>query len=117
MLQIRLLIGIISIISFMVTFEFIRKRHLREEYAILWLFTSSVIAILSLWPGFINVLSDLTGIYYITIIMVIFFFFVIAILMHYSIAISRMKETNKELIQKSALLELRVRELEHKEKE
>ena len=32
--------------------------------------------------------------------------------MHYSIAISKMKEMNKELTQKCALLELRVRELE-----
>ena len=44
MLHIRLFIGIIGIIFFVATFEFIRKRHLREEYAILWLFTSSIVA-------------------------------------------------------------------------
>jgi hypothetical protein len=54
-----------------------------------------------------------TGLYYITAVLVIIFSFVIAILMHYSITISRMKETNKELIQRCALLELRVRALEH----
>ena len=54
MLHIRLFIGIISIVSFALTFEFIRKRHLREEYAILWLCTSSIIAVLSLWPGLIR---------------------------------------------------------------
>jgi hypothetical protein len=114
MLHIRLFIGIVSIIFFMATFEFIRKRHLREEYAILWLFTSSIIAVLSLWPGLIGVLSRLTGLYYITSVFGIIFSFVFAILMHYSIAISKMKETNKELIQRCAFLELRIRELERK---
>ena len=112
MLHIRLFVGMVSIVFFVVTFEFIRKKYLREEYAILWLFTSSIIAVLSLWPGLVNVLSRITGLYYITAVLSIFFAFIIAVLMHYSIAISRMKEMNKELTQKCALLELRVKELE-----
>ncbi len=114
MLHIRLFIGLTSIAFFVATFEFIRKRRLREEYAILWLFTSSVIAVLSLWPGLIAVLSKVTGLYYITAVLAIIFSFIFAILMHYSLTISRIKETNKELIQRCAFLELRVRELEHK---
>jgi hypothetical protein len=113
MLHIRLFIGTISILFFIATFEFIRKGRLREEYAILWLCTSSIVAILSLWPGLIAYLSALTGLYYITAVLMIVFSFVIAILMHYSITVSKMKETNKELIQRCALLELRVRELEN----
>jgi hypothetical protein len=112
MLHIRLFIGIVSIVFFVATFEFIRKKYLREEYALLWIFTSSAIAILSLWPGLINLLSRLTGLYYITAVLAIIFSFVIAVLMHYSIAISKMKEMNKELIQRCAFLELRVKELE-----
>ena len=112
MLHIRLFIGVVAIVFFAVTFEFIRKKHLREEYALLWLFTSSIIAILSLWPGLINVLSRFTGLYYITAVLAIVFAFIIAVLMHYSIAISKMKEMNKELTQRCALLELRLKELE-----
>ena len=58
----------------------------------------------------------MTGLYYITAVLAIVFSFVIAVLMHYSITISKMKETNKELTQRCALLELRVRELEHGER-
>jgi len=112
MLHIRLFVGIMSIAFFVATFEFIRKRHLREEYAILWLFTSSVIAVLSLWPGFVSVLSRLTGLYYITAVLAIVFSFIFAILMHYSLAISKMKETNKELVQRCAIMESRIRDLE-----
>ena len=114
MLHIRLFIGVIAIMFFAATFEFIRSARLREEYAILWLFTSSIVAVLSLWPRLINIVSEITGLYYITAVLAIVFALVIAVLMHYSIAISKIKEMNKELTQKCALLELRVRQLENK---
>jgi len=114
MLPIQIIIGVISIGFFIVTFEFIRKRHLREEYAILWLATSFAIAILSLWPGLIDIISKITGFYYITAILIIIFVFVIAILMHYSIVISKIKDMNKELVQRYALLEHKIKELEKK---
>jgi hypothetical protein len=112
MLQIQILIGCISVAFFIATFELIRKERLREEYAMLWLITSCVIAVLSLWPGLVNVISRVTGFYYLTAVMGVVFVFFIFLLMHYSIAISRVKEVNKELIQRYALLELRLREME-----
>ncbi len=112
MLQLQILIGCISVGFFVVTFELIRKERLREEYAMLWLFTSCAIAVLSLWPGLVNLISALTGFYYLTAVMGIIFIFFVALLMHYSIAISRVKEENKELIQRYALLELRLRQME-----
>jgi hypothetical protein len=116
MLHIRLFIGLVAVVFLVTAFELIRKRHLREEYAILWLSTSLIIAILSLWPGLVGLVSRLTGLYYITAVVAIVFSFIFAVLMHYSLAISKMKEANKELIQRCAFLELRVRELEHGKK-
>ena len=112
MLQLQVFIGLVSVAFFAATFELIRKEHLREEYAILWLLTSLSIAILSLWPGMVEVISRITGLYYITAVFGIVIIFFIFLLMHYSIAISKVKEVNKELIQRYALLELRLREME-----
>ena len=114
--QVQLLIGFLAIIFFLFTIESIRKRHLREEYAILWLSMSLAIAVLSLWPGLVALLSQLTGLYYLSAVVAIIFIFLISVLMHYSIVISRIKETNKELVQKYALLELRLKELERNRK-
>jgi hypothetical protein len=116
MLQIRILIGCISVIFFIATFELIRKERLREEYAMLWLLTSCAVAVLSLWPGLVGIISRITGFYYLTAVMGIVFVFFIFLLMHYSIAISKVKEVNKELIQRYALLELRLREMEAERK-
>jgi hypothetical protein len=114
MLQIQIFVGIVSLIFFVITFELIRKKFLREEYAILWLLTSSAVAVLSLWPGAVELLGRVTGLYYLTAVVVIIFIFLIFLLMHYSIVISKMKDINKELIQRYALLELRLREMEEK---
>jgi hypothetical protein len=114
--QAQLLIGFLAIIFFLFTIEFIRKRHLREEYAILWLSMSLAIAVLSLWPGLVALLGQLTGLFYVSAVVAIIFIFLISVLMHYSIVISRIKETNKELVQKYALLELRLKELERSRK-
>ena len=116
MLRMQVVVGVISVAFFIATFELIRKERLREEYAILWLVTSSVIAILSLWPGLVDLISRVTGFYYITAVIAIVFVFFIFLLMHYSITISKIKEVNKELIQSYALLELRLREMEEERK-
>lgn len=113
-MQMRVLIGVISLAFFAATFEFVRKRRLREEYAILWLLTALSVAVLSLWPGLIELLSRITGLYYLTSVVFIVFVFVVAVLMHYSVVISRMKDANKELVQKCALLEQRVREIDER---
>jgi hypothetical protein len=116
MLQIQILIGCTAVAFFIATFELIRKERLREEYAMVWLLTSCAVAVLSLWPGLVGVISRITGFYYLTALMGIVFVFLVFLLMHYSIAISKVKEVNKELIQCYALLELRLREMETRKK-
>lgn len=117
MLQMQIIVGLTSLAFFLATFEFIRKRVLREEYAILWLLTSLAIAVLSLWPGLVPMISRLTGFYYLTAVVAIISVFLIALLMHYSIVISKVKEVNKELVQRYALLERKVKEMELERRE
>ena len=116
-MQIRLWIGFISLALFVTIFEFVRKRHLREEYAILWLLTALAIVVLSLWPGLVETLGRITGFYYLTSVVFIVFVFVIGVLMHYSIVISKMKENNKEMVQKLGLLDQKMREIDRRTSE
>ena len=116
-MQIRLWIGFISLALLVTVFEFVRKRHLREEYAILWLLTALAIAVLSLWPGLVEKLSRITGFYYLTSVVFIVFVFIIGVLMHYSIVISKMRENNKEMVQKLGLLDQRIREMDKRTRE
>lgn len=117
MLRMQILVGLVSLAFFIFTFELIRKRILREEYAILWLFTSLFIAVLSLWPQMVPLISKITGFYYVTALLLIVTIFLIAMLMHFSTVISRIKDANKELTQRYGLLEQRLRAMEQKMRE
>jgi hypothetical protein len=109
----QIIIGALSIILLITTFEMIRKGKLREEYSILWLFTGLIILIFSLWPKFFlsQFFTRITGLYYLSTIVMISFFFLLLIVLHFSVVISKLTDQNKDLAQRHALLELEFKEL------
>jgi len=112
LIKIQLMIGALSVILLLVTFELIRKKKLREEYSILWLFTGLAILVFSLWPEFIlsQFFVRFTGIFYLSAVVLIAFLFILLIVFHFSVVISKLTSQNKELAQRYALLELEFRE-------
>ena len=104
----QIVIGMLSLVLILITFELIRKERLREEYSILWLFTGVVVLIFSLWPDFIlsKFIIGITGLHYLSGVVIISFLFLLLIVFHFSVVISKLTNRNKELAQKHALLEL-----------
>lgn len=111
--HIQIIIGTLSIILFLITFELIRKGRLREEYSILWLSTGVAILVFSLTPEFFlsQFIARLTGLYYLSAVVMIAFLFLLLIVLHFSVVISKLTNQNKELAQHHALLELEFKEL------
>lgn len=112
LIKIQIIIGGLSMILLLVTLELIRRKRLREEYAILWLFTGAVILLFSLWPEFFlsQFFVKMTGIFYLSAVVLIAFSFLLLIVLHFSVVISKLTSQNKELAQRHALLELEFRE-------
>jgi hypothetical protein len=112
LIKIQIIIGALSIILLLFTFELIRKGRLREEYSILWLFTGAATLIFSLSPEFFlsQFFTRITGIYYLSAVVLIIFLFLLLIVFHFSVVISKLSDRNKELAQRHALLELEFRE-------
>ena len=112
LIKIQLIIGALSIILLLVTFELIRKKKLREEYSILWLFTGLAILVFSLWPEFFlsQFFVRMTGIFYLSAVVLIAFLFLLLIVLHFSVVISTLTSHNKDLAQRYALLELEFNE-------
>jgi hypothetical protein len=106
-------VGLLSVVLLWITFELIRKNRLREEYAILWLFTGIVVLVFSLWPQFFlsQFFVKITGIFYLSAVVVIAFLFLLLIVLHFSVVISKLTNQSKELAQRYALLELKINEL------
>jgi hypothetical protein len=96
-----------------IVLELVRRRRLMERYALLWLFSATVILALAVWQGALNQLAELMGIF--SAPNALFFVavgFILLLLLHFSAAMSRLSDQSKVLAQRQAILEQRVRELE-----
>ena len=112
LINVQIIVGALSMILLLITFELIRKKRLREEYAILWLFTGIAVLVFSLWPKYLlsQFFVRITGIFYLSAVVLIAFFFLLLIVFHFSVVISKLTGQNKELAQRYALLELELKE-------
>ena len=96
----------------LIVFELLRRRRLIERYALLWLFSSLVLLGLSVWTNLLEVISKAVGIVYPpNALFMIAFAFVLVLLLHFSIAISRLSGETKVLAQEVARLDKEMREL------
>ena len=109
----RLVAILVSLILLLVTVQLIRKRKLREEYALLWLLASVAILVLSVFGGIVNSLARLFNIAYSpTLPLVAGILFALAVLLSLSVALSNQANQNRDLAQEMAILEFRLRQLE-----
>lgn len=107
-LRISILAAIASVVLLLVILELIRRRRLREKYAILWLATGVVLLVLSLWRDGLNTIAGWAGVSYApAILFAVGALFVLVVLLHYSTVISKLADQNTILAQKLALLEQR----------
>ena len=85
--------------------ELVRKKKLMEKYSLIWIFSAVILITLSLWRNFLEQLADFLGIYYApTALFIVLSFCGLGLLVHFSIAISKLTEQNKILAQEVALL-------------
>ncbi len=102
----------LALLVLLVTVEMIRRRRLREEYAMLWLGTSVVLVVIAAFPQLTYAISSAFDISYVTFMVLAVFVFLAMILLHYATVISRQAEQIRQLAEQLAILEQRVRESE-----
>jgi len=95
-----------------IVFELLRRRRLIERYALIWLGSSVVLLGLAVWKGLLDKLASAMGIAYPpNALFMIAFGFVLLLLLHFSLAISRLSNETKVLAQVVARLDRELREL------
>ena len=108
-IQIVAIIGSAALL--LVIFELVRRKRLLERYALLWLLSGFVLLGLAIWRGLLEEIAESIGIAYPpNALFFIAFGFVLALLLHFSLAVSRLSDQSKVLAQRLALLEERLRE-------
>lgn len=110
-LKVSIAAAIASVFLLVVVFELIRRRSLRERYALVWLLTGIVLFVLAVWRGSLNKIAGWIGVqgYPPSVFFAALLFFVLVVLLHYATVISRLSDQNTILAQKLALLEEKLR--------
>ena len=99
-----------AVVVFGLVFEMVRRRYLRERYAILWLGAALVLLVLAAWTQLLSTISSAVGIATPSnAFFVIAFAFLLLLLLHFSAVVSRLADETRVLAQRLALLEERER--------
>jgi hypothetical protein len=97
---------------FGIVIELVRRRRLAERYALLWLIVSGVILVLAIWTGLLRELAQLVGIVPANFLLFAAIGFGFFLLIHFSVAVTRLSEQVKSLAMENARLDLELREAE-----
>jgi len=114
-LKAKIIIIILSLSLFLFVLNLIRKRSIKIEHSILWLVVSAVILLVSIWPQIADSVAHFLGIGYPpALFLSVAIFFSLAILMHFSIELSHLKDQNKILTQELAIYKNIIKKIEKK---
>jgi hypothetical protein len=109
-LKLQLLAIFGSAVLLGIVFELLRRRRLIERYALIWLGSALVLLGLAVWKDLLEIISTAMGIVYPpNALFMIAFGFVLLLLLHFSIAISRLSGETKVLAQVVARLDQELR--------
>lgn len=111
-------IQIISIIGaaglLLVVLELVRRRAFLERYALLWLLSALALLVLAIWRDGLIYLADLAGIVSApNALFLLAFGAILVLLLHFSVAVSRLADRSKLLTQRVALMDEKLRRLEN----
>ncbi len=116
-LHLRVVALTASIILFLLVLELVRQRRLLERYALLWLASALALVALSGWDGLLEALAGVIGVSYPpSALFAAAFLLIIVLLLHFSVAVSRLADQTKVLAQRVALSEERLAALEARER-
>ena len=104
-IRIRILtIGGAAIVLLMVV-ELVRRRKLKEEYSVLWVFTAALVLLISIWFSLLQNVTNAIGA--ISPASTLFFFgllFGLVLLLHFSVRISSLERRLTSLVQEVGLM-------------
>jgi hypothetical protein len=105
-----------TLLLLLLVLELVRRRRLLERYALVWMAVTGLLILLSLWDGLLTGIASLIGISYPpSALFLVAFGFIILLLLHFSVAVSRLTDQSKVLAQQLSLLDERLRRQEERE--
>lgn len=101
-----------SVLLLATVLQLLKRKKLREEYALLWLAIALGLLVLSLWRDLLTRISFTLGVAYPpAALFLILIMGAYLLLLHYSLVISKLADKSRELAQELGLLRLEVESL------
>ncbi|HLV44273.1 MAG TPA: DUF2304 domain-containing protein [Aggregatilineales bacterium] len=110
----ELIMLVVPVALLLYVLEMVRRRRIREDYALLWLVTLGALFVLSFFRDtLLERVSDAMGIAYPpAALFVIGFGLMLLVMLQFSVIITRLTEQSRRAAQQIALLNARIAELE-----
>ena len=103
--RLTVLTALTGLVVLAVILELLRRRQLREKYAMLWLGTLVVVIPLALFPGLLDNLARRVGIASgVSLVLFLGIVFLLLVCVHLSWEVSRLEEETRTLAEDLALL-------------
>src|SRR3954453_22547777 len=111
--RIQIVAIIAAVVLLIGVLELVRQRRLLERYALGWMLAAFVLLGLALWRCGLTWFAELVGIAYPpNALFFVAFGAILLLLLHFSVAVSRLQDQTKLLAQRHALLDQRVGAIE-----
>jgi hypothetical protein len=101
-----------GIAAFFLTINWVRKRHLREKYAVVWIFVAIMLLIIGVFPLLLKSFADSVHLSYPSAALFVALATIYLFAFSVSVSLSRQYRHDARLMQEIAILEMRVRQLE-----
>jgi hypothetical protein len=109
--KVQIVAVIVTALMLLVVLELVRRRRLAERYALLWMSVAVVLLVLAIWNDLLGSAADLVGIDLASnALFLAAFGLAFVLLLHFSVATSRLAEETKILAQEVARLDAELRE-------
>ena len=110
-MKLTVLTAITGLAVLVIIFELVRRRQLREKYALLWAAVGIVVIPLALFPRLLDTVSKAVGVAYgVSLVLFLGLVFLLVVCVHLSWEVSRLEEETRTLAEDIALLRTEIRE-------
>lgn len=110
-MKLTILTAIIGFALLVIIFELMRRRQLREKYALLWGAVAIVVVPLALFPRLLDTVASVVGVVSgVSLVLFLGLVFLLILSLHLSWEVSALEEETRTLAEEIALLRTEIRE-------
>jgi hypothetical protein len=111
-LSAELLMAVGGAVAFLITLYWVRRRELREKYAVGWIALAFILLLIGLFPSVLKTVAEASRLSYPAAVLFLALTIIYLYSFSVSVSLSSQYRRNVRLTQQMALLEERVRQLE-----